>query len=390
MNKEIMSKWVIYYVILANAIGMMSMDIHLPVLSEITKEFKTSFFVAQQILTIFYVVGIIARITLGPLSDAYGRRKVLLLALDIQIIGQAMQVFATNIEFLLFGRVIQALASGGLAILISAIILDVYVGYDRTKMLSISELIQPVSLITAPVLGGYLATFWGWRAGFVFLLINLIIARAILTFYLKETNFKLRKPSINNALYDYYRIIINPKFMSYNIMLSSSVSSYMLYAVISSYIYMVKFKLSISEFMIYQTMPLLAQAFCVLSYNIFKVNLRRMVSYGIFMGFLVHIISILVFFEFIPNSPKSMIITMMISCSSLGIMFPAGMKFALDIFPSTKGTASSALVVSRGVFSGVAMLLAGYFHDYDMILFVGLIISSGVAIISWLMIPDVG
>jgi MFS family permease len=389
MNKQIMSKWVIYYIILANAIGMMSMDIHLPVLAEITKEFNTSFFIAQQILTIFYVVGIIARITLGPLSDAYGRRKILLLALDIQIIGQAMQVFASNIEFLLLGRVVQALASGGLSILISAIILDVYVGYDRTRMLSISELIQPVSLITAPLIGGYLATFWGWRAGFVFLLVNLMIARAILTFYLKETNSKLRKPSINNALYDYYRIISNSKFMSYNIMLSALVSAYMLYAVISSYIYMVKFKLSISEFMLYQTFPLLSQAFCVMSYNFFKVNLRRMVNYGIAMAFLLNLFCILVFFEFIPNSPKSVLISMIIACASLGVVFPAAMKFALDIFPSTKGTASSALVVSRGIFSGVAMLLAGYFHDYDMILFVGLIVSSGIAIVSWLMLPEV-
>jgi DHA1 family bicyclomycin/chloramphenicol resistance-like MFS transporter len=388
MHKKTMSKWVIYYIILANAIGMMSMDIHLPVLAEITKDLNTSFFMAQQILTIFYVVGIIARITLGPLSDAYGRRKILLLALDIQIIGQAMQVFATNIEFLLLGRVVQALASGGLSILINAIILDIYVGYDRTKMLSISELIQPVSLITAPIIGGYLATFWGWRAGFVFLLINLAFARIVLTFWLKETNTKLRKPSINNAAKDYYRIITNPKFMSYNIMLSSLVSSYMLYAVISSYIYMVKFKLSISEFMLYQTMPLLSQALCVLSYNLFKVNLRRMIGYGIFMAFLALLLSSLVFFEFMPNSPKTTLICMLISCASLGTIFPAAMKFALDIFPSIKGTASSALVVSRGIFSGIAMLLAGYFHEYDMVLFAGLMITSGFAILSWLMIPE--
>ena len=40
----------------------------------------------------------------------------------------------------------------------------------------------------APLIGGYLATYWGWRAGFIFLLINLIIARIILTTCFKETN----------------------------------------------------------------------------------------------------------------------------------------------------------------------------------------------------------
>ena len=65
------------------------------------------------------------------------------LRLILQIVGQAIQVFAGNIEFLLLGRVVQALASGGLAILINAIILDLYSGENRAKMLSISELIQP-------------------------------------------------------------------------------------------------------------------------------------------------------------------------------------------------------------------------------------------------------
>jgi MFS family permease len=236
-QKVTMSKWVIYYIILANAIGMMSMDIHLPVLQEIKEELNTSFFMVQQLLIIFYVIGIIARIILGPLSDSYGRRKILLMALDIQILGQAIQVFAVNIEFLLLGRIVQALASGGLAILINAIILDVYSGNDRTKMLSISELIQPISIMVAPLIGGYLATYWGWRAGFVFLLINLIIARIILTSLFKETHFNLRKASIGNTASDYYRILRNSKFMSYNILLSAAVSSYMLYAVISSYIY---------------------------------------------------------------------------------------------------------------------------------------------------------
>ena len=166
--------------------------------------------------------------------------------------------------------------------------------------------------------------------------------------------------------------------------LSSMVSSYMLYAVISSYIYIVHFKLSIYEFMIYQTLPLLSQASAVLSYNLFKqVDLKKMIRIGIYLAAIVNILSILVFFGIIPYTPEIVLVCMMITCFALGIIFPAAMQFALDIFSSIKGTASSTLVVSRGICSGIAMLVAGYFHEYEMILFVSLIITSILAIISW-------
>ena len=383
-----MSKWVVYYTILANAIGMMSLDIHLPVLSQITQEFGTSFFMAQQILIVFYIVGIIARITLGPMSDAYGRRKILLLAIDIQIIGQTMQCFAQNIEFMLMGRIVQALASGGLAILINAIILDLYTGYERMRTISISELIQPVSLILAPIIGGYLATYWGWRAGFFFLLINLICARAILTIFLQETNHRLTPPSVENIASNYKEILMNRKFMGYNIMLASLASSYMLYAVISSYIYMEKFQLSITEFMVYQTIPLIFQAICVLSYNLFKANLHKMVRYGVYLTGVVNIISILVILDIIADRSEINLLIMLISSAGLGLIFPAGMKFALDIFSDTKGTASSTLVVFRGILSGIGMFITGYFHEYDKILFYGLLITSTITILSWKFLPE--
>lgn len=375
---------IIYYMIIVNAIGMMSMDIHLPVLPMITKEFNTSFFVAQQILTLFYIVGIIARVTLGPLSDAYGRKKIMLLALDIQIIGQFMQIIAPNIEILLVGRVVQALASGGLSILISAIISDLYINNDRAKMLGINELIQSIGLIIAPIIGGYLANCCGWRGGFIFLFVNLIIARIVFIFSLFETNFKLRKPSFNNAMSDYIRIITHKKFMLYSLIMSFIVSAYMIYAVISSYIYIEKFGMTTKEFMIYQTIPLAFQALSIMFYNKTKLDLKLLLNYGIIVMIFAGILSFTVIIGLLPYSPKIVMINIILVCISLGIIFPACMKFALDIFPSIKGTASSTLVVSRGIFSGFTMIIITYFNDFDLALFVGILIASILTLISWL------
>ena len=381
--KHKQSKWIIYYAIIANAIGMMSMDIYLPVLSEIAEELDTSFFASQLILIVFYVIGIIARITLGPLSDSFGRRKVMLLALDIHIIGQALQSFATNIEILLIGRVVQALASGVLTILISAIISDMYIGAKRTKMLSVNEFVQPLSFVIAPLIGGYLAMYYGWRAGFYFLLINLVLARIILGIFMRETNFKLRQASFGNMLRGYTDIVYCSRFMAYNMIMAFIVSAYMLYAVSSSHIYMVRFGMEIRDYMLYQSLPLIVQSCIAFGYDKMPFGLNRMVEIGVATICIAAFIASLVISGVIPFAPITVLCNVILICISLGFVFPACMKFALDIFPDTKGTAASTIVVSRGILCGITMSIIGYYVEYQYMFMWGWIIMAALTFIIW-------
>ncbi|MCC2647036.1 MAG: transporter [Rickettsiaceae bacterium] len=381
---ERLPNWVIYYAIIANAVSMMSMDIHLPVLHNIAKDLNTSYFASQLILIIFYTVGIFARIILGPLSDAYGRRKIMLFALDIQIIGQAMQAFTPNIEILLLGRVIQALASGGLTILISAVISDLFVGRERTKMLSLNEFVQPLSFVIAPMIGGFIALQYGWRGGFIFLLINLVFARIVMSFFMVETNFTLKKPSFAGMLHDYKVIIRNKDFMSHSLIMAFIVSAYMLYTVGSAYIYIIKFKFTVAEFSLFQAIPLLCQAFIAFSYTKLNIRLDNMIKLGVIGMIVAGIGSILVLLKIIPYNPYTVLIHVMIICIALGLVFPACMKKALDKFPNSKGTASSTIVVTRGILSGIAMLVCGLLNEHDMVLFIGIFIAAALTLLSWL------
>lgn len=384
------ANWVVYFAVVTNTIGMMSTDIHLPVLHEISKDLNTSYFATQLILVVFYVVGIIARVTLGPLSDAYGRRKIFMLALDVQIIGQAMQAFAPNIEIMLSGRVIQALASGGLTILISAIISDVYSGYKKTKMLSINEFIQPLGFVLAPIIGGIFATYYGWRSGFIFLLFNLVVARLVMMFVLVETNFQLISPSFVTAFRDYKKIFSSKQFLCYSMIMGFTVASYMSYVVVSSYIYMTYFGLSTKEFMVYQSIPLICQAFIAFSYTKFRIKLSHMLRIGIVVMVVAGIFSILIVRDIVEYSPNNVLICMVMICFALGMIFPVSMKSALELFPHTKGTAASAIVVTRGILSGVGMLIAGYFHLHSRyILFSIFGLSAFFALGFWLYLQNI-
>ncbi|MDF2965421.1 MAG: transporter [Rickettsiaceae bacterium] len=383
-NEGRLANWVIYYAIITNAISMMSIDIHLPVLHVIARDLNTSYFNTQLILIIFYTVGILARIVLGPLSDAYGRRRVMLFALDIQIIGQAMQAFTPNIEMLLLGRVIQALASGGLTILISAVISDLFVGKERTRMLSLNEFVQPLSFVVAPIIGGIIANYYGWRGGFVFLLINLIVARVVMSFSMVETNFSLKKPSFAVMLHDYKVIMRNKDFMSHNLIMAFIVSAYMLYTVVSNYIYVHKFGFSITEFSIFQSLPLLCQAFIAFSYTKLNIKLDNMIKFGVIAMLLAGFESVLILFNIVPYTPHSLLLNIIVMCLALGLVFPACMKKALDKFPESKGTASSTIVVTRGILSGITMLISGLLREYDIVLFLGIAIAAILTLLSWL------
>jgi len=387
MNKELLNypKWTIYFLILVNGIGMMSMDIHLPSLPEIVKDLNTTYFMSQFIIISFYIVGIIARFSLGPLSDSYGRKKILILAFDIQIIGLFLQSFAFDIYTLILGRVIQALASGGLIIILNSIIADLYEGDERSRMFSINEYVQPLSFVLAPVLGAFISSYYGWRGGFVFLLINLIIGRIILSKYMKETNFgkKVEVITFKSTVHGYLKLIKHPTFISYSLIMGFVVSAYMMYAVISSYIYLVHFKLTKSQFAILQTIPLLLQAtvgiFCYSS----KFKFDIMMGFGIFLVNIFGILSLFVLFKFIPFTPLILLIIVSLICISSACLFPICLKHSLEVFPDQKGLSSSAIVLSRSILIGLFMLITSYFHNQSSVLFALLSILAFSCVFIW-------
>ncbi|GAC1625231.1 MAG: multidrug effflux MFS transporter [Nevskia sp.] len=119
-------------------------------------------------LTLSAYLGAYALMSLvhGPLSDAYGRRGVIVYSLLVFAIASAGCALSTSFAMLMLFRVLQGISAGAGMIVGRAIIRDRFDGADAQRLMSQVTLIFGVAPALAPIIGGWVLTMAGWRAIF--------------------------------------------------------------------------------------------------------------------------------------------------------------------------------------------------------------------------------
>jgi len=172
--------------------GPLSVDLYLPSLPEVGRSLAASEPTVQLTISLYLVGYAIGQILYGPVSDRFGRKPVLLAAFLIYCAGTIVCIGAPRIDWLIAGRIAQALGASGALIVTRAVVRDLYEGPRAGHQLSIMGVIMGFTPIIAPVVGGVLLTWSGWRAGFVFQLAVGLSAGTLVWRYLAETH----RPSV--------------------------------------------------------------------------------------------------------------------------------------------------------------------------------------------------
>ncbi len=150
-------------------LGALGIDTYLPSFHAIAQEFAVDATVVQQTLSI-YVLGLALMILVyGTLSDAIGRRRVLLLAASGYCLASLLAALSPNIETLIALRAAQGLMAGAGMVVSRAMVQDRYQGAQAQRMLAMIMVVFSLAPALAPILGGWLQLHGGWRASFVFL-----------------------------------------------------------------------------------------------------------------------------------------------------------------------------------------------------------------------------
>jgi len=150
-------------------IGALSIDMFLPSLPAMARHFRTSDATAQLTITLFLASFAAAQLVFGPVSDRFGRRPVLLGGLALYVAGGAGCCLAPSIPALVAARVVQGLGAGTGPVIGRAIVRDLYHEHRAARVLSLMATAQALTPVLAPILGGYLHVWFGWRSVFVVL-----------------------------------------------------------------------------------------------------------------------------------------------------------------------------------------------------------------------------
>lgn len=153
------------------AFGPFVTDMYLPSLPSMGEYFNTSSSMVQLGLTTSMIGLAVGQVFFGPLSDRYGRRKPLLVAMWLFLASTVMCLFSQNIQQFVAFRLIQGIAGAGGIVISRSVATDKYSGRELAKMLAVIGAINGVAPVAAPIVGGLLTDVIGWKGIFCILLV---------------------------------------------------------------------------------------------------------------------------------------------------------------------------------------------------------------------------
>lgn len=169
------------------ALGPFSIDTYLPSFHDMEGSLNATPLQVQQTLTAYLLPFALMTLWHGAISDALGRRRVILVNVALFALASVGCMFATNIEQLCLLRALQGVTGGAGMVICRAIVRDLYAGARAQRLIAQIMMIFALAPAVAPVIGGWLQLWLGWRAVFAFLALLSIALWLICWFLLPET-----------------------------------------------------------------------------------------------------------------------------------------------------------------------------------------------------------
>lgn len=197
------------------ALASLSMTIYLPSLPAMTTFFQTEYWVMQLSVSLYLLGNALLQLVVGPLSDRYGRRPVLLAGLSIFLLATLVCIFARTLEVFLVGRMVQS-AVVVANVLARAVVRDVHSEARSASMIGYVMMFTSVMPMIGPTLGGLLDEAFGWQGVFWALLAMGALALGLSWADLGETARNKGRP-LRAQMAEYPLLLRSPRFWGYTI-----------------------------------------------------------------------------------------------------------------------------------------------------------------------------
>lgn len=196
--------------------GWVSVNIYLPALPSLGHDLNTPISNLKFSITLFLLGFSFAQLIWGPISEKFGRKTPLVFGLIISVIGIVMAMLATNIVMFNSGRFIEAIGLGAAPVLGRAILIDSLSATKFAVVMAYGTICANIMPAIAPIIGGHLLIWFGWRYIFTFLLIYGVILLISMLYKIPETHPAIKSElNILHTFKDYFHTLKNPKFVAY-------------------------------------------------------------------------------------------------------------------------------------------------------------------------------
>jgi len=209
------SRRIMFLIVLTVIIPPLGIDEYTPSLPHMIFPLHATVALMQLTVTIYMFAFALGQGTCGYLADSFGRRPIVVWTFPLFLVGSIICIFSHSISVLYSGRILQGLGVGGMALSGPAMIADCFTGKDINRASGYYSTVYSFIPISAPIFGGYIQEYLGWRANFVFMLILGLIIYAYFLWRMPETHKPTDADKINfsNIIRNYSAVLGNKQYM---------------------------------------------------------------------------------------------------------------------------------------------------------------------------------
>ena len=345
-----------------SAIGPLTVDTYLPALPSLTAQFGATDVQAQTTITGLLIGLGLGQLVIGPLSDAVGRRKPLLIGLAGHGLMSVLCALAPTITLLAVTRTLQGVAGAAVAVVAMAMVRDLFSGYRAAQLLSRLVLVLGIAPILAPSLGSALLKLTSWQGIFVVLAGFAVALFALAFFALPETLPPSRRipASVRSTLGAYRALVRDRTFLVLVAVAALMFSVLFAYVAGSSFILQNQFGLSPQQFGIAFSTTAIG---LIIATQINPLLLKRWAPIQILSAAVVIALAgaLLLLATSLTGfgGLLGFMAPLWIVVASLGLSFPNAPAAALSRHGETAGTAAAMLGASQFVLGGLVAPLVG-------------------------------
>lgn len=236
-------------------LGVLSMssafatDTFLPAMPGVVADLRTSPALVQGTITVFMLSQAVGNLVIGPLSDRYGRWRPLLVANAVFVLAGVGAALAQDIWFLLAMRTVQGVGAAANPVISRAVIADLESGPRAARLFGILMVLFSIAPIVAPILGGPLSEWGGWRAPMWAIVVIGVLCLVLLPAVPESLPREMRQArSLRELLRVYAGLLRNDLFRNSAFLVMAGFGVIMSWLTVSSFVLQEHFGFSPTEY----------------------------------------------------------------------------------------------------------------------------------------------
>ena len=348
-------------VVALTSLGPLSTDFYLPALPAIARALHTDSAGVQLTLSVYLLGFGAGQLLVGPLSDRFGRRPVMLWGMLVFVLSSVVCALADSITTLVVARLLQAFGACAGPVLGRAVVRDVYGPAESARMLSHVSTATALAPLLAPLFGGWLTALWGWRATFVALTLYALVLILAVWRLLQETNRHPDAHAMRPARMwaNYRTLLADPVYRSALLIGCGAFAALFAFISGSPFVFIehfgmspqqmgLAFGLNVTGFMLGTTLSARLSR---------RIGAARLIHHGVWLGAACGLV--LAGLALMgPQHAAAVMVPMWGVTAAIGLILPNATALGLAGYPKMAGAAASLMgFVQMGLGAGAGMLV---------------------------------